>query len=284
MKLLLPALALLALLLPSVAEASTVRFEAAAFSASPAFYVAAPGEQNRVIIDLSTPSGGMTVSDPGAVIEAGENCTSIDAHTARCDPPPPPSPAPPGTHNSLNSLSVDLGDGDDTLSLSSPAYGPASTISGGSGDDHIEGGGGDDVIDGGGGRDELRGRGGDDFISDGDSTGSADADLLDGGGGGDDDTVSYEGRSAGVSVDLVSESGGETGEGDVVRNFDDALGGEGDDRLRGVDRGSTLKGNGGDDVLIGGKYFDTLDGGSGRDRLRGGARGDTLDLGPDLDA
>jgi serralysin len=58
--------------------------------------------------------------------------------------------------------------------------------------------------------------------------------------------------------------------------IENALGGAGDDTIRGNDWANTLRGLAGDDLLRGLGDDDRLDGGSGRDRLLGGAGGDIL--------
>src|SRR3954449_2697933 len=55
-----------------------------------AYYDAAPGEANRLQIAYEATDAGkstVTVTDPGAVIQPGNRCVSIDAHTARCTNP-----------------------------------------------------------------------------------------------------------------------------------------------------------------------------------------------------
>jgi Ca2+-binding RTX toxin-like protein len=75
--------------------------------------------------------------------------------------------------------------------------------------------------------------------------------------------------------------------------IEDAIGGDGDDLLRG-NRGANrllgnrgddlLQGGGGDDALLGGAGNDRLEGGTGADRLEGGAGTDLLDGGAGADA
>ena len=129
------------------------------------------------------------------------------------------------------------------------------------------------------------------------------ADTLDGGPGADtfsgdsQDSLSYEGSSSGVRVDLSegsetdgviyikTVSGGDAS-GDKVTydQFLNIIGSRGSDTLTGDDasnnidinilegRGGndTLTGNGGDDILKGGEDRDTLKGGEGDDTLDGG--------------
>jgi len=140
--------------------------------------------------------------------------------------------------------------------------------------------------------DQLLGGGLDDVLTDGDVDGAVGdaapgADLLDGGSGRDE--VSYRRRVAPVAVSIGdSLPDGQSGEGDVLRGFEDVTGGAGPDRLTGDDGVSTLLGGGGSDVLIGRGgdvrgSGDRLAGGSGSDRLSGGEGPDTLNGGAGRD-
>lgn len=136
------------------------------------------------------------------------------------------------------SLTVDLLDGDDGLTILDLDSGATGVIvNGGDGSDTLHGGSGDDWLDGGSGNDLILGNAGDDS-----AMGNDGADTILGNAGSDE------------------LSGG---------NHDDVLnGGSGDD---------TLTGESGDDNLAGGGGRDSLDGGAGNDRLFGqGATGDTL--------
>jgi hypothetical protein len=262
-------------------------------------YQAAPGEANRVVIEGTGGSPRWTLSDPGAAVVPGDGCTAIDAHTASCGGPP----VAPGTLWGLLELAdASLGDGDDAIRISQPAMLGARLrlfADGGPGDDvlavgwdggELRGGPGDDrlvsiaaaassVLDGGGGRDELHGGHGDDTMSDGDLDGATgDAapgpDVFDGGISGSD-TISYERRTAPVSVDLARRAPqGARGEGDRVRRVRNVIGGAGDDRLSGDRESNELDGGGGRDTLAGrdnNDYFRNADGpiscGGGEDSI-----------------
>lgn len=58
--------------------------------------------------------------------------------------------------------------------------------------------------------------------------------------------------------------------------IENAIGGSGNDTIRGNDIANLLRGNGGNDNIIGGLGQDTLEGGAGNDTLDGGADNDTL--------
>lgn len=98
------------------------------------------------------------------------------------------------------------------------------------------------------------------------------AGSIDGGGG--VDTVDYSPRLLGVNVNL--SSGKATGVAEGIVNFENVIGGAGDDYLWGNNANNSLTGGGGDDVLIGGGGVDQLDGKGGRDLLIGGDGADTL--------
>ncbi len=124
-------------------------------------------------------------------------------------------------------------------------------IFGGAGDDTIYGSEGDDIIYGGTGTDVIYGRGGDDFIE-----GGAGADQIDGGAG--TDTASYQGSSAGVSVDLAAGTGtGGDAQGDTLTGIENLIGSDFADTLTGNTLDNVLEGGGGADTLIGGGGSDT---------------------------
>ena len=142
-------------------------------------------------------------------------------------------------------------------------------VYGGAGNDKITGNGGDnclvgkdgnDTLIGGLGNDELLGEAGDDTI-----TGGAGADKMDGGGNtAAGDTVSYAGSAGGVLVDLSGVTdialGGDA-DGDTISGFENVIGSDKNDQLRGDDGKNVLNGGDGVDILIGGKGDDTLNGG-----------------------
>jgi Ca2+-binding RTX toxin-like protein len=147
---------------------------------------------------------------------------------------------------------------------------------------HLRGGAEDDELVGNLGNDRLNGQLGNDLLMEG--VGPANVDPLDfdifgGFDGGMDsgtDTVSYQGATLQVQVDIDDDSDdGRPTEGDYVRTDvedlvgggnDDALSGDGDaNRLEGLGGSDTLSGNAGDDFLSGGPGFDLLSGGPDTD-------------------
>jgi hypothetical protein len=289
----LAAVALL-LLLPGLARAAAVHVAPAPAPRHPGnsvygsfedavYYQAGPGEANRLVVSSGRDVDGfpdITVHDPAADVQAGAQCTSLDAHTAVC------------TRSASRAIGVTearLGDGDDELRVSElGAFNPQVNGFGGPGDDLLQGGPVRDELDGGGGRDRLFGGADRDVLSDGDRSGApGDAgpgpDLMDG--GPDQDLVSYQQRSAAVTVDLLSATtAGEPGEGDQLRNIEDADGGPRADRLSGTALDNTLRGHGGADVLVGLDGNDGLEGGVGPDRLAAGNGDDRLLPGGGIDS
>jgi hemolysin type calcium-binding protein len=288
-----PAVIAVLLLVPGLARASEVHIAASPDHAAPCcsygsdysdndsvYYVADPGERNRVVLSSGTGTNqfnDLTVHDPGAVIRAGDHCVSIDQHTARCQ-----------GESSLSRPQVHLGDEGDEVRISE-AGGliPNVYADGGPGDDLLVGGPNHDWLVGGGGHDMLFGGGYNDILDDGDATGApGDAgpgpDLADGGAG--RDLVTYQRRTAPVTVDLGSGGpAGEAGEGDQLRDIENAVGGGASDRLAGTAFDNELRGRGGADVLTGRQGKDRIYGGSGRDRIDAGDGDDFLDPGDQAD-
>jgi hypothetical protein len=258
-----------------------------------AYYDAAPGEANRVTV-TGISDYAIRIADSGAEIRVGDGCRAVDPHTAECASPGSNAAGP----NWFLTAVVHTGNGDDEVR----SDGVGLDAHGGPGDDLLE----VDAnvgssLDGGGGRDHLVGGANSDTLTDGDTSGAANGDVLDG--RGDRDTVSYAGRSARVSVDLarLAAGGGEAGEHDTLISIESATGGEGGDALRANRTGSSLdggpgadrltgrsgddfiSGRRGDDAISGGAGDDSVDGGAGADRVSGGAGADTVDggRGPD---
>ena len=173
-------------------------------------------------------------------------------------------------------------------------------IVGTSGPDVLIGSEGPEQLDGRDGDDQLVGGSGDDLLLGGNDNDTLDggdgADLLDG--GNDHDTVTYDTRTAAITVTLDSggANDGEDGEGDEVVSVEDVVGSQGpnvlvgnnksnrfwgsdtaDDELYGGGAADVLRGLGGDDLLVGDSGDDILDGGEDDDTLDGGTGNDTLD-------
>ena len=166
------------------------------------------------------------------------------------------------------------------------------TLIGGDGDDVLFGGAGDDQLDGGNGKNTLDGGLGDDrFLLVPGSTGVV-FDVL------GHDTLDFSEALQGITIDLALGAGQKQTV-DVAGNglslngqFEDVIGSElsdnirgdaADNRLDGGEGDDSIFGNTGNDFLIGGEGNDLLDGGDGVDQLAGGAGSDRLHGGAGLD-
>lgn len=146
------------------------------------------------------------------------------------------------------------------------------TLLGGSGDDRLEGFNGNDVLDGGSGDDEEFGNSGNDLFQQGAATVDNGSDHLRGNDG--TDTVSYLGRTTGVSVsnDGSTYNDGAPNEADrVSADIEKLAGSNASDTLTGAGNADTLLGNGGNDTLDGRGGNDTESGGSGNDTFNQGS-------------
>ncbi len=218
--------------------------------------------------------------------------------------------------NVRGSISTDFIQGNEVANIlygDAAATGPGGddTISGFDGNDSIYGGAGNDIIDGGLDNDRLYGGAGSDSLNGGAGRdliiGGAGADVMYGGADGND-TLSYAGSSAGVTVALTfgttTTGVGGDAQGDAIGGFSDIVGSSFGDHLTdtvktavafggnnnsffgglgndvlllggGVDDGhggagnDTLSGEAGNDLLYGDDGIDVLTGGTGADRLWG---------------
>jgi Ca2+-binding RTX toxin-like protein/methionine-rich copper-binding protein CopC len=161
---------------------------------------------------------------------------------------------------------ITVGNGDNAL------YGDDGndTIIAGNGNNHIYGGAGNDqilvgsganTIDGGDGNDTITGEGGNDLI-----IGGAGTNILNGGAG--SNTLSYAAATVPVTVSLAVTTAQATGYSiDTVSNFQNLIGGSGNDQLTGDANANTLQGGLGNDLLIGGAGNDIYVGGGGDDTV-----------------
>lgn len=146
----------------------------------------------------------------------------------------------------------------------------------------LNGGRGNDRLSAGRGNDKINGGGADDYMFGGDGK-----DTLDGGSEGDDmfggggrDTITYEARTAPLTIGLGTlPDDGEAGEGDNARSdVEVVLGGSGSDAMStNGTRPVNFYGFAGNDTLRGGAAGDFLVGGAGQDSLVGNAGNDTFD-------
>lgn len=241
-------------------------------------YDAGPGERNRVTV--RTVGEAVRIIDPGRRLRArSPDCRSVATDAVECTWD---GRMPPGVGAGLITANVRTHDGDDTVRVDEAA--PAQLIAdGGSGDDVLRGSDtiGDQLDGGGGGHDRLYGGDNSDTLTDGDTSGAADDDVLDGGRGGA--ALVYQGRTRGVTVNLLRGRGGEAGEHDRLTGFHVVYSGSGNDRLIGDGGFNSLDGGPGRDHLDGEGGGDFLNGGLGNDRLHGHAGDDFLDGGPGAD-
>jgi Ca2+-binding RTX toxin-like protein len=149
----------------------------------------------------------------------------------------------------IANLEIRGGDGPDTI----VGTRNSDRIDAGPGGGEIDDGPGDDTVSGGSGDDNWTAGTGRDTFMPGDGA----------------DTVSYEGRSAPVTITLDGiADDGEAGEGDNVGTPESATGGAGNDRIVGNDLGGYLYGRSGNDTIVAGR---------GEDRVQGDEGDDTID-------
>ena len=156
----------------------------------------------------------------------------------------------------------------DTLSGGADNVNTSNLLDGGAGNDSLLGGGGNDTLIGGLGNDTLNGGAGTDTVSYAGTTGSV--------------VVNLSGGTLGTALGNVAanRSAGAAGA-DVLSNFENVIGGDGNDTLVGSSgtaaaNNNLLDGGAGDDSIDGGTGNDTLAGGDGNDTLIGGGGNDQL--------
>jgi Ca2+-binding RTX toxin-like protein len=133
-------------------------------------------------------------------------------------------------------------------------------IDGRDGHDFVGGGISQDTLFGGGGNDTISGGAGDDYMVGGDGI----------------DTADFSGLNGAVTVALATEFQN-TGFGlDGVFEFENVLGGVGNDKFSGTIGANRMDGAGGSDQLNGLGGADTLIGGGGNDNLQGGNGNDII--------
>lgn len=262
--------------------------------------VAPPGEANA--LDVSVERTRVRVGDVGAALVAGPGCAA-EGIAVVCDR---------RGYAGLE-VAIEAADGDDGVRVSRGAS--HVRIHAGDGDDDVVVEGAvTTLLDGGAGADRLTGAptalnrfeggpgadvqlGGSSWDTFDEGSDDGVPDRIDGGGG--RDRVTYQARTAPLTIDLAAGVGGVPGERDELVGIEGAGGGAGVDRVVGDDganelwpgpsAGDVLEGRAGDDILEGGGT--TGDGGAalhcgaGRDRVAGnpaalGVDCDRLDEGP----
>ena len=218
----------------------------------------APGESSRLTVTFD-PYGTRTVHDDAGGLRPGIGCIGT-FHDVTCGGLLTPACRP-------CTARIDLGDGDDTLTLAGTSEKGPFLVSAGPGDDdvHILSD-TNALVDGGPGRDTLRA----DTYSE--LFGGPGPDVI-----GGKATASYAALASGVTVTLDGVANdGAPGEGDNVMT-NAVIGSDGADTMTGNDAANDLSGRAGDDVLIGGGGADTLRGDSGAGRIDAGAGDDRVE-------
>ncbi len=128
-----------------------------------------------------------------------------------------------------------------------------------SGFENVTGGGGNDILTGDANANTIDGGNGSDIIE-----GGAGADTLNGGAG--TDTLSYSTDTTGVNINLtVNSASGGHATGDVISNFENIIGGSGNDTLKGDANANWIDAGAGDDRVFVTAGGDSLVGGLGTD-------------------
>jgi Ca2+-binding RTX toxin-like protein len=190
---------------------------------------AAPGERNEIVVRVR--DGRTEVLDLASSLSPGSGCRSDAGGAVSCDP------------ERVDVWVVDLGDGDDTLTVQAPFFN--AWYFGGEGNDRITGSsGGSEFFAGGAGADELRGGAGTDVFDEDGPRHSPEADLYDGGAGEDMILYTAPTRDRGITVNLTEGTGPE---GDQLVAIESINATDHDDVLIGSEQGGTIYARGGDD-------------------------------------
>ena len=211
----------------------------------------------------------------------------------------------PATRKFTGQIVVNGNNGDDKLDASKinvATFGVAfngglgsDTALGGTGHDALNGNDGNDSLSGGAGNDQLTGGRGDDQLLGGagnDSYRFADTDVIETdtlteASNAGTDVLDFGSATTSVTAKLTSEVAlaihtnrtiktSATGTTKLAGNFENVIGGTGDDAILGNAAANSLLGGTGSDTIIGGAGNDTLRGGDGNDTLIGGVGNDQL--------
>jgi diguanylate cyclase (GGDEF)-like protein len=220
------AIGALLLLLPGSALAGTASLTAGKLNVK-----ASPGQNNKLTIEAGTDSRGsgalIKEEAHGATISPGAGCSNFAPGQVYCPLP--------------NAISVDAGDGDDSVVVYSWI---GATLRGGPGNDQLYGSAGKDVIDGQDGNDTLGGGYG--------------GDTIKGGPGNDTVTFSYFTSPVAVSLDGLANDGIANDHSNVSGDVENIIGGPNADTLVGDGDANTIEGGPGSDVVRGNGGGDTL--------------------------
>jgi len=177
------------------------------------------------------------------------------------------------TITGTRAVSISGGDGNDILNGGSGN----DSMDGGAGNDSLVGNGGDDVLTGGAGNDTMLGGGGNDRYVFGPAT-AAEADVVAETSGNGTDTLDFSTLTTAVTVNLGSDTLATTTNRTVktqtagqFANFENVIGGSGNDTISGNAAANLLQGGAGNDTLSaqdGTTKADTVDGGVGTDSVK----------------
>ncbi|MFD0690652.1 hypothetical protein [Actinomadura fibrosa] len=196
-------------------------------------------------ITVAGSGGTFTITDPVATLTAGDGCTLVNPHQARCT-----------SSDVITYLRVRGLDGDDTITN---ATGLIGELQGGDGNDRLTGGTAADTLVGGFG-----------------------ADVLQGGGGSDTASYSDVASRAAVRADLDGAAGDDGGPEDGAAGARDTIASD-VENLEGTLQSDALTGNAGPNVISSGSGgADRIQGLGGNDTLTG-TGGGTLDGGAATD-
>lgn len=259
----------------------------------------------RGLVDVITPTSLEDVSSLTIIGGTAKDTVILDASLN--------SAGKPASHKFTGQIVVNGNNGDDKLDASKvnvatfgivfnggngndTAIGGAGhdTLVGNDGNDSLSGGAGDDLLSGGRGDDQLVGGAGNDTYLFGD-TDQIETDTLTEVSKGGTDLLDFGGVTANVTAKLTSDTvlaihtnrtikTSATGTTTFASNFENVIGGSGDDAILGNTANNSLVGGAGSDTIIGAAGNDTLRGGDHNDTLIGGLGGDFVfgDSGSDL--
>jgi Ca2+-binding RTX toxin-like protein len=166
-----------------------------------------------------------------------------------------------GTMTATGGSAVDMGDGDDIVTLQKRSVVTGNILLG-EGRDTLISAAGNVVVDGGAGDDRFVGL----ATAPGGSTYN---------GGDGIDVLDYSAVKTALNLTLLDDASSAV-LGDTIENVENVIGGAAADTLTGNALDNVLSGNAGKDTLAGGAGDDTLDGGLGNDRVFGGEGDDAL--------
>lgn len=177
-------------------------------------------------------------SSPDVVIDGGDGLDSVTLGKGV-------AAYGPATDAALQNVEQVVIGGTDGATVDLSAQSEALAVAGGDGADTVTGGLGADSVEGGGGDDLFMA-----FTGDG-------SDLWQGDAG--SDTISFDGVAAAVHIDLAAgiAEGAATGT-DALSGIENAIGGDGNDRIIGDGGNNRLSGQGGSDTLTGGDGDDVF--------------------------